>query len=195
MKNKLICSIIIFSLIFLSAVKKHSIEGEKEVFFAKEGVFVTAKVLSSGESNSYLRRDLPAKGFQPIFLSVQNNSGHPLSLSDQWIDLPTVPSNQVVKRLMKGAAYRSIGFKVAGFFFWPFLIPGTIDTVGTFRSHYKLKKDFAAKSVKKRAEIIPPYSTTQRIIFVKNCDLQTKFMVSLIDEETEMFRDFVVDLS
>ena len=83
----------------------------------------------------------------------------------------------------KSAIPRGLAYKIAGFFFWPLLFPGTIDTIKTYKSHKALKKDFTAKGIKD--EVIAPYSTFNRVIFVPLKQYKKNFTVTLVDQETK----------
>lgn len=148
------------------------------------GVIVEAKAYSGIESQKYLHRNLPSRGYQPIQISIQNNTPQTFALCSQSIDLPLTSEKQIAKGVFIEGIPRSIGFKIASLFFWPLMIPGTIDTMVTMKCHQKLKRNLTTKSVKDYQEIILAYSTVNRIIFVKAEDCQPHFHVSLVDQET-----------
>lgn len=149
-------------------------------FHPKEkGVDVQIRTLTSNESRILLGHDLPSKGVQPLHLTIQNNSPEAYSFSPEGIDLTSVDPTDVAKKIRKTALPRMIGFKILGMLFWPFMIPGTIDSIHTFHSYKLLKKDYRAKAVKD--EVIPVYSTFNRILFVSEEEFRTEFTVTLVD--------------
>ncbi len=162
--------------------------------FSKEeaGIQVFAKVYTSEESKSYLQRDLLMRGYQPIQITVHNNTPKSWVLYQQGIDLPVVTSKRVASIIIRGALPRSIGMKIASFFFWPFMIPSTIDSVRTLKAHAKLKRDLAAKSIKPQSELVPAYSIVNRVFFVKLKDYPGKFNITLMDNETEELKEFPI---
>lgn len=152
--------------------------------YVNEGVYIQAKAYSPWESKKYLHRNINSKGYQPIQISIQNNTPVPLGLGDMSIGMPIVPPKKVSKTVLIDSIPRAIGLKVASFFFWPFMIPGAIDTIYTLKTHAKVKRDFTAKAIKNYEEIIPAYSTIHRIIFVKSQNFQDSFNLYLSNKET-----------
>lgn len=158
----------------------------------EEGIQVFAKVYTAEESKSYLQRDLLMRGYQPIQITVHNNTSKPWVLYPEGIDLPVVTSKRVASLIIRSALPRSIGLKIASFFFWPFTIPSTIDSIRTLKAHKKLKRDLAAKSIKPQSESVPAYSIVNRVFFVKLKDYPGKFSITLMDQETEELKEFPI---
>ncbi|HEY2810272.1 MAG TPA: hypothetical protein VGJ00_02635 [Rhabdochlamydiaceae bacterium] len=162
------------------------------VFDPKEKILdIQVKVLSPEESKTLLGHNLPGKEIQPLYLTIHNNTPHTYTLDPEAIDLNQIDSKTVAKKLKRSAFPRSIGFKVLGYFFWPFMLPGSIDSIHTFRSYKNLKKDYAAKAIKE--ETIPVYSMLHRIVFVPLADVKEEFTVTLHD--TQKSRPYVFSLS
>lgn len=146
-------------------------------------VAVTVKAYTAEESKAYLGRDLLSRGIKPIQITVQNNTPNSYILSAAGVDLTTYPSNQVAMKITKEAIPRAVVYKVAGMIFWPFMIPGTIDSIQTFRAHKKLKKEYAVKAIGE--DPVVPYSTINRIIFVSEEKYRDTFDVKLVNKETK----------
>ncbi|NGX40009.1 MAG: hypothetical protein KR126chlam1_01349 [Chlamydiae bacterium] len=160
--------------------------------FRESGVFVRAKAYTRNESKAYLDRDLVQKGLQPVQITIQNNTERTYLLSNRGVDLSAVSSNSVATRLSLSALPRSIAFKIAAFFFWPFIIPATIDSIFSFQSHLKMRKDFYAKSVKDHEEVLAPYSVVNRIIFVSSKEHASSFTLYLKEQKSQSFHPFPV---
>jgi len=79
----------------------------------------------------------------------------------------------------KKALPRGIALRIASLFFWPLMIPSTIDGIITYKAHRTLAKDLEAKTLKEKEEIIPPYATVSRILYVKQEGFEKEFSVSL----------------
>ena len=145
----------------------------------EKDVGIHVKLFSSAESKYYLGHDLLAKGLQPIQITIQNNTPYEYSISPQNIGLDHLDPIDVAETIKKSGFPRFIGFKVLGFIFWPFMIPGTIDALNAFHSHKSLKRDYLAKAIKE--ETIPVYSTLKRVIFVPQEQLQEHFTLTLVE--------------
>jgi hypothetical protein len=147
-------------------------------------------VLSSDECKKLLGHNLPGKGVQPLHFTIQNNSPSEYSISPELIDLAHIDPEKVAQKIRKLALPRSIAFKILGFFFWPFIIPGTIDTIHTFHTYKLLKKDYRAKAIKE--EVVPVYSIVNRILFVPEKEFKDEFTVTLIENEKKTLEVFSI---
>lgn len=148
-------------------------------FLNDDTIHVMAKAYTSEESKKYLKKDLLKYGIQPVQITIQNNSREEFSLSNGSVDLPTAEPSSIAKKVMISALPRGIILRVASIFFWPVMIPSTIDSVITIKSYKIIKNDLTAKSVKK--EVIAPYSIYNRIVFVPMKEYKESFDINLIE--------------
>jgi hypothetical protein len=142
-------------------------------------VVIAAKVMTSADSKRNFGHDLTSRGVKPLHLTIQNNTSNAYALCPSSVDLPRVSARKIASKITRSTLGRSIGYKIAGFFFWPFMIPGTIDGIRVMAHHKKIKKDFDAKSMKD--EIVAPYTTYNRVLFVPEDKFKESFKVTLID--------------
>ena len=142
-------------------------------------VRVIAKAMSPDESKQNFGHDLISRGVQPLQLSIQNNTGDEYSLCPSSVDLPRIEPSKIAFKVTKSTIPRAIAYKIASFFFWPFMIPSTIDSIRVISHHEHLKKDIIAKSMKD--EIVAPYSTFHRVLFVPKEEFKQTFKVTLIE--------------
>ena len=192
MKNKLIPSIIvILACALLSwgwqhhkirAFPAHTSSLLAPAFDPQEkGVDIYVELLSTEESKELLGHDLLNKGIQPLHFTIHNNSATSYRLSEKGVDLKQIEGKKIAKKLYKQTIPRAVAFKIMSFLFWPFTIPSTVDSVHSFYSYKKMRKDFALKSL--REEIIPVYATFHRILFVPKEAMKERFQVTLIEEK------------
>lgn len=161
-----------------------SILTEATPFTPEQGVVVSAKKFTADESKYLLGHDLISRGVVPIQVDVQNNTPNEYSLCASSVDLPHVDPSKVAFQVSKSAIPRAVGWKVLSLFFWPLMVPSTIDGIRTYAHHRELKRDFHAKSLKEQGEVISPYSTYHRILFVPEESVKEAFVVTVIDLET-----------
>jgi hypothetical protein len=164
----------------------------KSIFLA-EHITLSIKALTQEESEQYLTKDIIRWGYQPVQVTIENGSPDPYAFSPKSIDLPLVSSSKIAKKILSDSLPRSIGFKVAGFIFWPFAIPGTINSLLTHKSYKKFKKNLSSKSVKE--EIIAPYSIFHRIFFISKEDNKEPFTITLQNQETLADQVFQINSS
>lgn len=155
------------------------------IAFATEakGLKVTAKSYSKGESKKYLNRNLQSLGYQPIQITVENNTTDAYLLSRDSISQPNDLARKVASKVIKKALPRSIGLKIASLFFWPLMIPSTIEGIYTLKTHAQVRKDLSAKGLKEAGEEVAPYSTYNRVIFVPKDEVRETLTVTLNAKE------------
>lgn len=163
--------------------------------FKDERIYAQATAYTAEDCKYFLHSDLISKGYRPIQLSIQNNTSKPLGLGDLSIDLPLASGNQIATQFFKETIPRAVALKVASFFFWPLMVPSTIDGIVTYRSQKIMRHDYTAKTIKNYEEIIPAYSTINRILFVKEENYRDSFTLSLQDKETGMLHKYFLHCS
>ncbi len=145
-------------------------------------VAVTAKAMTPEESKRNFGHDLISRDVIPLHLTIQNNTSNEYSLCPSSVDLPRIEASKVAFKITKSSIPRSIAYKIASFFFWPLMIPSTIDGIRVMNHHRNLKKDLIAKSV--RQEVVASYSVFNRVLFVPKDKFEESFKVTLIDIES-----------
>lgn len=153
--------------------------GAETTFLRSNTLQVVAKAYTPEESTKFLNKNLLRKGYQPVQITIQNNSSQEYSLSSGSVDLPTASPSKVTIKLMQSAIPRGIAFKIASFFFWPFMVPSTIDSIITMKTYQSIKNDLQSKLVKQ--EVVAPYSIYNRIVFVPIDEFKDSFDITLIE--------------
>lgn len=151
-------------------------------------VIVVTKAMTPDDSKRNFGHDLISRNVQPVQITIQNNTSNEYSLCPSSVDLPRINSGKVAFKVTKSTIPRAIGYKIASFFFWPFMIPSTIDSIRVMTHHQKIKKDMKAKSLKK--EVVAPYSVYNRVLFVPKDKFQESFKVTLINIESLQATEF-----
>jgi hypothetical protein len=152
-------------------------------------VMVVAKAMSPDESKQNFGHDLISRGVQPLQLSIQNNTSNEYSLCPSSVDLPRIEARKIAFKVTKATIPRGIAYQIASLFFWPFMIPSTIDSIRVLSHHQRLKKDLIAKSMKD--EIVAPYSTFHRVLFVPGEEFKETFKVTLIELDSLQPTEFL----
>ena len=163
----------------------------EEGFLQEERISLSVKALTKNEARKYLNGDILGWGYQPIQLTIKNQSPDPYLITPDSIGLSLVDSKKVANEIVKSSIPRAIGFKIASLVFWPFSIPSMVDSLVTLKIHRALKKGLDSKSVK--PEIILPYSSLNRVFFVHIDEYKESFSVTLQNQETLEDRVFLVE--
>jgi hypothetical protein len=194
MKNKVVIGFLTFAtmLLVLTGWDKYSLNSlpVQTASFIKEEVIVTAKAYTADESELNLHKDLLSRGYRPIQVSVQNNSSKSFAFSAASVSLRLTNPKDVALKVSTESIPRAIAYKIASTLFWPLFFPSTVDSIKTLKAHQLMKRDFRAKSIKDVDEVITPYSTVTRVLFVKEKDFHEKFTVSLIDKDTKVLTNY-----
>jgi len=151
---------------------------------AQKRISMSYKIFNKGDCIKSLDRDVIAKGYQPIQISVRNDSDRYIRLCKSNIDMPLVSAGEVGRRVHTSTLTRVIGYGVAGLFLWPFLIPAAVDGMKSEQANQRLDIDFADKELSD--QIIAPYSSANGLIFVRKEDFDPDFAISLVDIERKV---------
>lgn len=139
-------------------------------------------VLDIEECETYLDRDVISEGYQPIHLTITNNSNKYLNLSLDDFSLLCISPSTVAKSVHTSTAGRVAGYTVAGILtFGLFLIPAVVDGVGSSKANKKLDADFENKSIKDR--VIAPHRTVNGLIFTPKEGFDEDFSFVLVGQE------------
>ena len=146
-------------------------------------VTLSCKTLSQDECKRFFDRDIIQKGYQPIQISIKNDTKRYLLFSPEGVSLPVCSPQEVAEKCHTSTAGRAVGYGVAALIIWPFIIPAVVDGVGSSEANTKLDRDFDEKNMEQM--VINPYVTHSGVIFVSNKDFQESFYVRLVDKETK----------
>lgn len=163
----------------------------EEGFNQEEQISLSLKALTAEEAKECLNGDIVGWGYQPIQVTIKNQSPDPYLFSPDSIGLSLIDPKKVAKEIIKSSIPRAIGFKIASLIFWPFSIPSTVDSLMTLKIHREMKKNLTSKAV--RLEVIPSYSSFNRVFFVYAGDLKESFSITLQNQETLEDRVFLVE--
>lgn len=124
------------------------------------------EVFNVDDCIKYLDRDVIAKGYQPIQITLANNTNHYMSLSTNNVGIPCLSSQEVAQKVHANTTGRAVGYGVGSLFCWPLLVPAIVDGVGSSKSNKQLDADFSRKAL--RSQVIKPHTVINGLIFVSN---------------------------
>lgn len=149
----------------------------------KEGVEVLCKAFNKQDCKRYLDRDVIAKGFQPVQISIENNTKHYLLFSKNNISVPCADPSYVASKVHTSTVGRSTAYGVGALFLWPLAIPAIVDGIKSSNANEALDSDFAGKT--SCEQTIPPQGRLNGLIFVPVESYQESFTVMLINKDTQ----------
>ena len=107
-----------YNAMTLPQLTQHSHQSEKK------NLSLEHKVFDKADCKTYLgRKNILKKGFQPVQLTIANNTDHTYIYSTTSLSLPTVPSEIVAKKVKFSSLGRFLGYSAAGSIFFAPIIP------------------------------------------------------------------------
>jgi hypothetical protein len=102
------------SLLLLSGCAKYKAMPLPKIAPEKKGLTLEHKVFTKQDCKTYLgRKNVLKKGFQPVQLTLTNNTDHSYTYSSSSLSLPTVPAKLVAKKVKFSTAGRILGYGAA----------------------------------------------------------------------------------
>jgi hypothetical protein len=153
---------------------------EQSVFDHENKLVVTSKAYTVEDSKKHLKKNLIKFGFQPVQITIHNNTSHSYSIASSGVEIPVATAADIVSKVARSAIPRAIGFKAASLLFWPFNIASTIDGLKGLKDNAKLRRDLSARSFK-GGETILPYSIVSRVLFIPAGKFKSLFNIQMFD--------------
>jgi hypothetical protein len=156
-------------------------------------VIIVAKAFNEEDCKVYLDRDVIAKGYRPLQITIENRSDRSYLFSLNRVSLPCACVEDVVQQVHTSTFGRAAGYGAAALFLWPFAIPAVVDSVRSARANESLDGDFVSKAAKD--QVIEAHAHINMLMFVPQKSFQKTFNITLIDLKTHEPRDFRVAAS
>lgn len=170
-----------FNLINVSPIKSVKSMIDSSFSLKDQPLHVSTRLLTSEESQILLKHDLIEKGYQPVEVTISNSGSHTYQISRASTSLPCAKPEEVAWKETRGSIPHGIGFKVLGFFFWPFAIPSAIHSIHTIKKHRSIVQVLTAKGFKDDAETVLPYSLVKRVLYIPREQFTKTFTFALED--------------
>ena len=146
-------------------------------------VLVSWKLFDQNDSQKYLGRDLIAKGYAPMQVTIRNNSTDPMYLSPNNFNISLPSVNEVATKVHTSTAARVAGWGVPGMIIWPLLIPAVYDGIRSKEANAALDADYASKAVKEHT--IQPHSSFNGVIFIPSMIASQDLELFLVNQRTD----------
>ncbi|HEV2601783.1 MAG TPA: hypothetical protein VGT41_05845 [Candidatus Babeliales bacterium] len=151
----------------------------------EQSISFSYEVFDVDDCVRYLDRNVIAKGYQPIQITLANNTDHYFSVSTKTFSFDCLKPQEVAEKFHTNTVGRAIGYGVAGLFVWPFIIPAIVDGVGSSRSNKRLDADFSRKTF--RSQVIKPHTTVNGLLFVSCDDFDENFTLTVTDQANNQY--------
>ena len=148
-----------------------------------EDVTLACRALSKKECEKYFDRDIIGNGYQPVLITIVNDSDKEILFSPEGLSVPVCSPEEVAEKCHTSTAGRATAYGVGALFLWPLAVPAIVDGVKSYQANEQLDQDFGDKFLDER--VIEPNSTHNGIVFISNAEYQESFTVKLLDRETK----------
>jgi len=148
----------------------------------EQSVSFVSHTFTKSDCKRYLDRDVIAKGYQPIQLTITNNSNRHLRLAMDSFSMPIVFPEEVAEKVHTSTIKRATSYGIGALFIPILVIPAVVDGVGSSQANQKLDIDFDQKSM--RDTVINPHSTINGLIFTPVEGFNPAFSFSVFDTKT-----------
>jgi len=151
---------------------------------SKQGVSLEHKALNLAECKTYLGRDLLKKGYQPLHISIANNTNRSYTITPSSFSMPVANGDVVAQKAHTNTTGRAVGYGTAAVLSCGlFAIPAIVDGIGSAKANEQLEMDYSAKMLRLDT-VIRPQSSLNGIVFVPRGAYNGDFTITLSDKKS-----------
>jgi len=191
----LILSVLLLSFLNIKEPATLSDGIDLSIFEAPSSISMKARVLSKEEARSKVASEVKHHGYTILVLAIENSSPYQWEFKQENIDLKLADNKKIMKDVRLSSLPRSIGYKIVSLFFWPVMIPGAIDGFVTMQTEHVFKDKLYASTSKKEGEIIIPYSTIQRYLYLSSEQVPKSFDIKIFNCRTLKYQTYNVEIA
>jgi hypothetical protein len=144
-----------------------------------KNIILKCKVFSAEECMGYLGKDVISAGYQPLHITIENNSERFFSFSSRNISFKTISPEIVAQSVYSNTTKRIVGWGIAGLFIPLLWIPGIVHAGSSYTTNEKITQDFQIKAATDR--ILAPNTKIDGLLFVDIADFNTSWTLLLTD--------------
>lgn len=145
-----------------------------------KGVYMAYRTLDKTDCCTYFDRDIIKQGYQPLQLTIINNTGATFTVSENSLSLPIAPVDMVAKEVHTSTAGRAAGYGAAALLCCLFVIPAIADGIGSSEANEQLDTDFANKALRFNGTL-KPHMTVNGVVFVPKEHFSENFTFTLVN--------------
>lgn len=145
-------------------------------------VLISWKAYDKEDCKKYLDRNVLAKGYLPVQLTIRNNSSDPMYLSSNNFNIPVSSSIEVADKVHTSTGGRVAAWGIGGLFFLPLFIPAVVDGLKSVEANDALDADYAAKSIKEHT--IQAHSSFNGVVFIPEKYAEQEIEMFLVNQKT-----------
>jgi hypothetical protein len=160
----------------LAPVKAHATltheQEEPHIIFSYE-------IFDKQDCFDYLGRDVLARGYQPLHITLVNNTLNPFEFSTTKFSFPVIDFEDVADAVHTDTIRKVLGYGIPALIIWPLWIPAVVEGIRSANANMKLDRDYARKTL--RDQIVMPSQKIDGIVFVPVDQFDEKFTCVVTD--------------
>lgn len=174
------------SLLLLAGCAKYKATPlpQLSVYSDKKGVSLAHRAFNVTESKMYLGRDIQKKGFQPVQLTITNNTDRSYQITPSSLSMPIANADYVAHKAHTNTTGRAVGYGTAAVLSCGlFAIPAIVDGIGSSKANKQLDMDYCSKMLRLDT-VIRPHSTLSGVVFVARGAYTNDFTFTISDADS-----------
>ncbi len=159
----------------------------------QEDVIVTAKAFNKNDCKRYLDRDVIRQGYQPVQISIQNDSEQTYVFPLSSVSPSPARPDEVARTVHTSTIGRAVGYGAPALIIWPLIIPAVVDGMKSAEANNQLDMDYSAKAAKD--SLIFAHSQTNALVFIPKGNVTDTLKLTLIDQKSNQPLTFDVKIA
>jgi hypothetical protein len=187
MEKKFTLSALVCLLLLCAGCARYrarSLPTHPEIYAGQDHEFISAtyKIFDKHDCKIYLDRNVLSYGYQPILITLKNNSKRTLVIGPHSCNFTCIDPDIVAHSVHTNTIGRAVGYGVASLFIWPLIIPAIVDGVGSAKANERLDADFECKALK--TQKVNPFTSIQGLVFAHSCCFNHHIILTIQDAQT-----------
>lgn len=155
-------------------------------FTKEENVGMLYHIFTREDCLTYLDRNVLMQGYQPVQVTIYNNSSRTFNFSPHNFNVPCADPAHVAEMMHDSPIHGAVGFGILSVVFppftLPFVIPAIADSVSAFEANKLMDADFIRKAL--HSQTIAPFTIINGLIFVRRRAFHPDLRLALYDQAT-----------
>jgi len=151
----------------------------------EESISFESKAFTAKDCKTFFNsKSILKKGYQPVQITVKNNSQSAISISPADLSFSCVAPQEVADTLHRSSKARGLGLGIPGLVFgWALIIPAFVQGLGAHDFNDDMDADFANKAL--QPQVIAPGKTVSGVVFTTRESFSPDFTLTVKNESTK----------
>lgn len=148
-----------------------------------EKVYVGIEFMDRAQVKRYFDADLIERGFQPIYVVIENSSNKTYGFSKANIGIPGLDSVEASQKGARSTIGRATGYGLGSLILWPLIIPAIGDAIASSKANKAMRADYESKEIADGP--IRPIHSRYGVIYAPVLKSGEEIHITLIEQGTK----------